>query len=179
MACEVSTLDAFFSTLNGDFDLDSPMLKALFGQIAEAQPDQATLLMAATLPPASLPRTTAEADSAFNRLMASTGDGLFGVGNIGGNIAGATEAVLRAAWRRQALAGFRSLTSGATTGTIRLGPHISIEPRNIGAGGALRKGGRLMVKIRNLPMTVVHSLPAPIVSKAVGSSEQFAWASPI
>jgi hypothetical protein len=169
-ACAAPNLDAFLSTLNGDFALDGPLLKGLVGQMATTQPDQAALLMAATLPRASLPRTAAEADRSFNRLMTSTGSAVYGGGNIGGNIAGVAEAALRAAWRRQALSGFRGLLSGAATGTIHLGPHISIEPRNIGRGGALRKGARLMVRIRNLPMTVVHSLPAPIVSKAAGQS---------
>ncbi|RZI79437.1 MAG: hypothetical protein EOP38_25380 [Rubrivivax sp.] len=112
------------------------------------------------MPPTALPRDAASADGAFDRLWSATQDSLIGGGNIGGNVASGTEAILRAAWKRQAMNGFRSLTSGAKTGTIRLGPHISIEPRNIGKGGELRKGARLMVRIRGLPMTVVHNLPS-------------------
>jgi hypothetical protein len=168
MACEVSTLDAFPSTLNGEFELDQPMLMALASNLALTDPNSASLLLAASMPPGALPQNAAAADSSFDRLMAATRDSLIGGGNIGGNVASGTEAVLRAAWKRQAMNGFKSLTSGAKTGTVRLGPHISIEPRNIGKGGELRKGARLMVKIRGLPMTVVHSLPAPILSKAGG-----------
>lgn len=168
MACEVSTLDAFPSTLNGEFELDRPMLMALASNLAKTDPNSAALLLAASMPPAAVPQNGEAADSAFDRLLASSKDSLIGGGNIGGNLASGTEAVLRAAWKRQAMAGFKSLTSGARTGTIRLGPHISIEPRNIGKGGELRKGARLMVKVRGLPMTVVHSLPSPILSKAGG-----------
>lgn len=168
MACEVSTIDAFPSTLNGEFELDGPMLMALAANLSKTDPNAAALLLAASLPPESLPQTAAAADSSFDRLWASSRDSLIGGGNIAGNIAGGTEAVLRAAWKRQAMSGFKSLTSGAATKTIHLGRHISIEPRNIGKGGQLRKGARLMVKVRGLPMTVVHSLPAPIITKAGG-----------
>lgn len=168
MACEMAAMDAFSSRFEGDFELDGPVLAALVSQLAATQPDQAALLMAASLPPEQRPRNAAEADSAFDRLMAATRDSLVGGGNIAGNVFGATHVALRAAWRRQAMNGFKSLTSGAANSTIRIGPHISIEPRNIGKGGQLRKGARLMVKIRGLPMTVVHSLPSPVVVKAGG-----------
>lgn len=167
MACEVSTLDAFPSTLNGEFELDPPLMLALAKQLAATDPNAAAMLLAAAQPANSLP-SAAAADGAFDRLMSISGDALYGAGNIGGNIAGASEAALRAAWKRQAMNGFKSLIEGSKTGTIRLGPHISIEPRRIGKGGELRKGARLMVRVRGLPMTVIHSLPGPIVAKAGG-----------
>lgn len=168
MACEVSTVDAFASTLNGEFELDPPMLFSVMASVARTDPDAAALLLAASLPPSALPNNASNADASFDRLMATAKDSLIGGGNIGGNMAAATEAAVRAAWKRQAMNGFKALVSGARNTTIRLGPHISIEPRNIGRGGELRKGARLMVRIRGLPMTVVHSLPGPIIAKAGG-----------
>lgn len=160
MSCQVSTIDAFSSVLNEDFELDRPMALALAAQLVSTQPEQAVLLLAATVPPDKRPTD--------DRFVEALGDTLIGGGNLPGNVAGSTEAALRAHWKKGALKAFKSLTSGAQTSTIRLGPHITIEPRNIGKGGDLRKGARLMVRVRGLPMTVVHSLPSPLISKAGG-----------
>lgn len=167
MACQVSTIDAFPSVLNGDFELDGPVTRALAMQLAQTNPDQAALLLASRIPVEQLP-AAAKDDQAINRLLSATGDSLYGGGNILGNASALNEAALRAAWQRQARNGFQALISGAKTGTIRLSPHITIEPRNIGKGGQLRKGARMIVRVRGLPMTVLHSLPSPFISKAGG-----------
>jgi hypothetical protein len=167
MACQVSTIDAFPSVLNGDFELDGPVMRALAMQLAQTNPDQAALLLASRIPVEQLP-AAAKDDQAINRLLSATGDSLYGGGNILGNASALNEAALRAAWQRQARNGFQALISGAKTGTIRLSPHITIEPRNIGKGGQLRKGARMIVRVRGLPMTVLHSLPSPFISKAGG-----------
>lgn len=168
MACEVSSIDVFQSVINEDFALDPPVLMAMVAQLSSTQPDQAALLLAASVPPEQLPTSENNANAVLDRLISSTKDSVYGGGNIWGNMAATGEAALRAAWARQAKNAFKSLTSGGSTGTIRLGPHISIEPRNIGKGGQLRKGARLMVRVRGMPMNVIHSLPAPLVSKAGG-----------
>lgn len=167
MACEVSTLDAFSSTLNGDFNLDGPMALALAAQLAKTNPDQAALLLASRIPPEQV--AAAQKDERFlDKLLSATKDGIVGEGNILGNVAAVNEAALRAAWQRHARNAFQALASGAKTGTIRLSPHITIEPRNIGKGGDLRKGARMIVRVRGLPMTVLHNLPTPFISKAGG-----------
>lgn len=160
MACHTSVIDAFPSVLNEDFVLDGPMALALASRHAATNPDQAALILASAVPPEQLPKSS--------KLAGVVYDTLFGGGNLPGNISSVTEIALKAAWERQAMNGFKSLTSGTASSVIRLGPHITIEPRNIGKGGDLRKGARMMVRIRGLPMTVVHSLPAPIISKAGG-----------
>ena len=161
MACDYRALDAFGSVLNNDFELDRPVAFALAAQLARTSPqDAGTLMVAASGVQPQMPLTEKAADALF--------EALFSGGNLPGNIASSSEAALRAIWRRQAMNGFKSLTSGATQGVIRIGPHITIEPRNIGKGGELRKGARLMVRVRGLPMNVVHALPTPFMSKAGG-----------
>lgn len=160
MACETTSIDAFSTYLNEDLQLDRPLALALARQHAASNPDQAVMILVASVPEESLPKSDKFADAVF--------DTLFGGGNLPGNVAASTEAALRAAWKRQAKNAFKSLTSNGGSGVIRLGPHITIEPRNIGKGGDLRKGARMMVRIKGLPMTVIHSLPTPIISKAGG-----------
>jgi hypothetical protein len=160
MACEGSTIDAFHSVLSDEFELDRPMAIALAAQLVSPQPEQAAMLLAATVPPSQRPLSDKFTDASF--------DTFFGGGNLPVNVSATVEATLRAVWKRQALNGFKALTSGASNSVVRLGPHITIEPSNIGKGGDLRKGARLMIRIRGLPMTIGHSLPAPIISKAGG-----------
>ncbi len=160
MACESTAMDAFSTYLNEDLQLDRPLALALARQHAASSPDQAVMILVASVPEDLLPKSEKVAEASF--------DSLFGGGNIPGNVTASTEAALRAAWKRQAMNGFKALLSGAQNTAIRIGPHITIEPRNIGKGGELRKGARMMVRIKGLPMTVIHSLPAPIMSKAGG-----------
>jgi hypothetical protein len=51
---------------------------------------------------------------------------------------------------------------------VKLTPHITLESFKIGKGGDLRKGAAIKVRIKGLPMTVMHALPAPVVMKAGG-----------
>jgi hypothetical protein len=169
MACQVSTIDAFPSVLNGDFELDGLVTRALAMQLAQTNPDQAALLLASRIPVEQLP-AAAKDDQAINRLLSATGDSLYGRGDILGNASALNEAALRAAWQRQARNGFQALISGAKTGTIRLSPRITIEPRNIGKGGQLRKGARMIARVRSLPMTVLHHYLRSLFRRLVDSS---------
>jgi hypothetical protein len=160
MACETSVLDVFPSTFSGEFELDVPVAIALVERLAVSQPNEAALILAASLPAFKLPTSENLADATLDTLV--------GKGNILGNLSASVEAALRIGWKSQAKTGFKALVSGAQSSVIRLGPHVSIEPHKIGKGGVLRKGARLNVRIHNLPISVMHSLPSPMIPKSGG-----------
>ena len=78
-----------------------------------------------------------------------------------------TEAVLRAAWHRQATTGFKALLDGELP-VIRISPHITVVASRIGKGGELRKGARLVVRVKGLPTTVLQALEQPFSIKPGG-----------
>lgn len=158
--CQPTIIDAYPSTLDEELELDRPLVMALALKHASTNADEAALLLASAIPPEKLPKSDKMADATF--------DSLFGGGNLPGNLSASIEASLKAAWKRQAANAFKTLLDGTRSGAIRLGPHISISPHKIGKGGDLRKGARLKIRISRLPMTVIQSLPAPVVSKASG-----------
>ncbi|MCE2658182.1 MAG: hypothetical protein ACOVOG_10265 [Rubrivivax sp.] len=178
-ACNVvDTLDAFDTTLSGEFLLDEPLRIGWFRQLALTQPDAAAQLMvvsAGTSTPASPARAATPAaparpnlDTEFERALQELKKSATDWTNLPGNAQAAAEAALRAAWRRQAQAGFQALLS-AQAPSVRIGRHIVIEARKIGQGGVLRAGARLQVRITQLPLAVIQQLPSPVVLKARGS----------
>lgn len=163
-----SYLDMYSTTLDQEFGLDIPVLAALLPQLAQTDADGTALLLAATFPPAqSLP--PAAADRWFDKMLNSLQDALVSGGNISGNLSASVEAGLRAAWRRQAAAGFKPLLSGELP-SIRISPHITITAWKIGKGGELRKGAKLVVHVKGLPTTVLQALEQPFVVKPNGAA---------
>lgn len=156
-ACAAPRLDVFQTTIDADFGLDGPVLHALLPQLVSLDVESACCLLASqALPPR--PLSPAEADQWLNRLLSALKDSTVGLGNVGGNLTSAAEATLRAAWRRQAVAGFESLLTGSATHSIRLSTNITVEARKIGAGGVIRAGAKLVVRVRGLPSQVIHDL---------------------
>lgn len=164
LECAAPRLDVYDTTLDQEFELDRPVIAALLPQIAQHDPEGAAALLGAANPP---PRalSAAEADVWLDKTLAALGDSITGGGNWPGNLAAGVETALREAWRRQARDGFSKLLQGGV-GSVRLGQHVTVEARRIGKGGELRKGAKLIVKVRGLPMRVVRQLPAAFVPKA-------------
>ncbi len=166
--CSAAVTDVFATTLQQDFSIDGPVFAALIPQLAAQDPDGLAEILAVTFaPPAKL--TPDEADQRFSRLLLSLQESTIGLGSVAGNINASAEAALRAAWRRQAAKGFNDLITGKRLGSIKLGPYITVESSRIGAGGVLRKGAHLTVRVKGLPMGVVHRIDPMFMPKSAGA----------
>lgn len=164
MTCQAQpTFDAFDDVLNGEFELDDPVAAALFRQQADIDPDAVALMLAASVPPSELPKTSQAAETMFRRLWGEIQDSTVGGGNILGNTASVSEAAVLGAWKRLASKGFSDLVSGKAEGAVRIGKHIVVTTHKIGLGGELRKGARLKVRISGMPMSVMQELPKPVM----------------
>ncbi|MDD5367122.1 MAG: hypothetical protein PHR30_17435 [Gallionellaceae bacterium] len=153
-------IDFFEVPYSEEFALDGPVLAALLSNLAQSDPDAALQLM---VPAQALPGATVaqhQADQAFEPIWQSFQDSLVGGGNLPGNLHGNVEAALRAAWRRQALQGFKNLRGGSQQ-AIALGSNVFMTARRIGARGDIRPGAQIRVVVKNLPVSVVHQLPVP------------------
>lgn len=166
-ACQGMVIDVSQTTLDQDFQMDGPVLTRLLPDLVSSGPDAAvSLLDSAYPPPANM--NSAQADQWLEKLLDKLADSTVGGGNILGNISNVTESALRAAWRRQAANGFQSLVSGASSSSIRLSEHITVQAVKIGKGGELRQGAKLIVRVRGLPTKVVQQLAPEFAPKAGG-----------
>lgn len=168
MSCApTSSLDVFGSRLDDEFILDWPVFLAVLPEMASKDP-QGTAQMMVEVMGDQLPKDEAKANQVFERLWAEAKEATVGGGNVLGNTVTSAEIALRAAWKAQVRLAIRGLATGRTMRAVKLTPHITLEPFKIGKGGELRKGAAIKVRIRGLPMNVMHSLPAPVVMKAGG-----------
>lgn len=169
MSCgPTSSLDIFSDRLDNQFDVDWPVFCALLPQLASADP-QGTAQLLYEMAEGQIPKDVAKADMAIDRLWKEAKDAAFGWGNLPGNVVTSAEIGLRAAWKAQVRLALSGLASGRKLGSVKLTPHITLESFKIGKGGDLRKGAAIKVRIKGLPMTVMHALPAPVVMKAGGA----------
>lgn len=169
MSCGPTTsLDIFSDRLDNQFDVDWPVFCALLPQLASADP-QGTAQLLYEMAEGQIPKDVAKADMAIDRLWKEAKDAAFGWGNLPGNVVTSAEIGLRAAWKAQVRLALSGLASGRKLGSVKLSPHITLESFKIGKGGDLRKGAAIKVRIKGLPMTVMHALPAPVVMKAGGA----------
>ena len=167
--CSAPVTDVFGASLDQDFSIDGPVFAALVPQLASKDPEGLATLLAVTFPaPGKL--SPEQADQNFSKLLSAFQESTVGGGNVLGNVAASAEAALRAAWRRQAAQGFKDLVSGKVVGSVKLSPHVTIESSRIGAGGDLRKGARLTVRVRGLPVKVVHKLDPIFIPKSSGNA---------
>jgi hypothetical protein len=169
MSCGPTTsLDIFSDRLDNQFDVDWPVFCALLPQLASADP-QGTAQLLYEMAEGQIPKDVTKADMAIDRLWKEAKDAAFGWGNLPGNVVTSAEIGLRAAWKAQVRLALSGLASGRKLGSVKLTPHITLESFKIGKGGDLRKGAAIKVRIKGLPMTVMHALPAPVVMKAGGA----------
>ncbi len=166
LQCGPLRLQTFDDTLvDHVFELDHPAVAALLPQLVERDPEAAALLLGALQPP-ERPLEPAEADAALDRLLDALRGSITGDGNWPGHLAAGAETALREHWRRQAARAFEALITGAQQGSIALSPHVTVQAHRIGKGGELRRGARLVVRVRGLPVKVVQQLPSAFVPKA-------------
>lgn len=169
MSCgPTSSLDIYSDRLDNHFDVDWPVFCALLPQLASSDP-QGTAQLLFDMSEGQIPKDAAKADMAIERLWKEAKEAAFGWGNLPGNVVSSAEIALRAAWKAQVRLALSGLASGRKLGSVKLTPHITLESFKIGKGGDLRKGAAIKVRIKGLPMTVMHALPASVVMKAGGS----------
>ena len=149
-------LEVFGSTLDQDFELDTPVALALIPQLASTDPDAALALMTVLMPP----RQSLPSDEYFNKMLAALKDSTVGGGNVLGTFGASTEAALVAAWKRSASRHMQAILSGDAQ-SIKISPHVKIHAHKIGKAGDLRKGAQLIVRVTGLPTTVVRKLDVP------------------
>ncbi|MBT9489204.1 MAG: hypothetical protein IV093_17000 [Rubrivivax sp.] len=169
MSCRFTqAIDAYSETFAGEFELDAPLRAGLIRQLSATDPEGAALLLALGLPAAEMRQDPNAAESAFDRLLAESNKSLIGEENRYGNAVSLSEAALRLAWKKQAKQGFADLISGKVSGSVKLGKHVVVETHKVGRGGELRKGARLKVRIKGMPMSVIQELPKPVIAKSGG-----------
>lgn len=162
-----SSFDMFVTRIDDEYLLDYPVFCALLPQLATQDP-QGTAQLVAEFMGDQLPKDPGRAESAFERFWAAAKDAAFDWGNVPGNVVTSAEIALRAAWKVQIRLILSGLAAGRVIGSVKLTPHIRLEPFRIGKGGDLRKGAAIKVRIQGLPVRVMQSLPASMVMKAGG-----------
>jgi hypothetical protein len=149
-------LDVFGTTLDRQFDLDTPVGVALVPELASSDPDAALALMTMLMPPnQSLPP-----DEYFNKMVVALQDSTVGWGNVLGNLGASTTAALRAAWKRSASRHIQAILSGEAQ-SIVISPYVKIQSHKISKAGDLRKGAKLIVRVTGLPTKIVQKLEVP------------------
>ncbi|HEX5372165.1 MAG TPA: hypothetical protein VFW84_05465 [Aquabacterium sp.] len=162
-----SSFDMFATRIDDEYLLDYPVFCALLPQLATQDP-QGTAQLVAEFMGDQLPKDAGKAEAAIDRFWTAAKDAAFGWGNLPGNVVTSAEMALRAAWKAQIRLILSGLAAGRVTGSVKLTPHIRLEPFRIGKGGDLRKGAAIKVRIQGLPVRVMQSLPSSVVMKAGG-----------
>ncbi len=127
LALDQSSLDKKMSLLNAETAAERRKIQT---EVQDAKAKENLLTQLDKLHFARVQKLTqAEADKWLDRLIAALRDSTVGAGNAPGNLTASAEAVLRAAWRRQAAAGFEALLSGAERDIVRIGEMIKLATR--------------------------------------------------